>query len=103
MNTSPTTPMAGSESISTECIVYRCSRQPEMYLYLEVSRRIGDIPGALMDRLGRLSEVMRLSLNPQRRLARVEVTQVIAALRDRGFFVQMPPEGQVHASLYFGD
>jgi len=44
----------------TACVVYRCSRQDQMYLYLREGFALADVPEALRQRTGRLSEVMRL-------------------------------------------
>jgi uncharacterized protein len=87
----------------TECVVYRCSRQDEMYLYLRADLRGDDIPEALRQRAGRLTEVMRLQLDPTRRLARVDVLHVIEQLRTQGWFLQMPPDGRVQAWLNDAD
>lgn len=87
----------------TPCIVYRCSRQAEMYLYLRADLDPKTLPEALVQRAGRLTEVMRLELRPERRLARVDVGRVIAQLASAGYFLQLPPNGQLEAHLYFGD
>ena len=50
-----------------------------------------------------LTEVMPLRLHAGRRLARVDVQVVIAALSRTGWFLQLPPGGRVHAPLHFGD
>jgi uncharacterized protein len=86
-----------------DCVVYRCSRQDEMYLYLRADLRSEDVPEALRQRTGRLTEVMRLPLDPARKLARVDVLRVIEQLRTQGWFLQMPPEGQVQAWLNDAD
>ena len=88
---------------ATDCVVYRCRRQDEMYLYLRADLCSEDVPEALRQRTGRLTEVMRLQLDPARRLARVDVQQVIAQLRTQGWFLQMPPQGQVQAWLHDAD
>lgn len=85
------------------CVVYRCSRQAELYLYLREDLSPEVLPEALRARTGRLTEVMRLSLHPERRLARVEVSRVIAALAGPGWYLQLPPDGQIHGHLDDGD
>lgn len=86
-----------------ECVVYRCGRQDEMYLYLRKDLSEQDLPPALRERSGRLSEVMKLHLHPQRRLARCDVEQVMAQLQHQGYYLQLPPEGAIRAHLHFGD
>ncbi|MCH9828885.1 MAG: YcgL domain-containing protein [Gammaproteobacteria bacterium] len=84
------------------CVVLRCSRQSEMYLYLREDLDLDSLPLALLQRLGKLDEVMRLSLGPTRRLARVDVRRVVEALKNTGYFLQMPPGGLVEAPLNQG-
>lgn len=85
------------------CVIYRCSRQDEMYLYVREDLDPASLPEALQRQAGRLTEVMRLSLGSGRKLARADVASVIARLRETGWYLQLPPEGRVHAHLHFGD
>lgn len=86
-----------------KCRVLRCSRQDEMYIYLRDDLSEDDIPEALRQRTGQLEEVMQLELTTQRKLARVEVTDVMRRLRSDGVYLQMPPDGRINAALHFGD
>jgi uncharacterized protein YcgL (UPF0745 family) len=86
----------------TACVIYRCSKQQEMYLYLRADLQPETLPEPLLGRMGRLSKVMELSLTPDRKLARVDVLRVIEQLSGPGFFVQMPPNGQVQAKITYG-
>lgn len=86
-----------------DSLIYRCARQPELYLYLRKDIRMDSLPAALRQRTGRLTEVMPLALTPTRHLARVDAAQVYAALRDHGHYLQLPPDGRVQAHLYTGD
>lgn len=83
------------------CRVLRCSRQDEMYLYLRADLDEAELPEALRQRLGRLSLAMELELHAGRPLARADVSKVMAALYDPGYYLQMPPQVQAH--LHFGD
>ena len=85
------------------CVVYRCSKQPEMYVYLRPDLGAADLPPALAERTGRLTRVMELELSPERRLARVDVNRVIEQLAGPGYFLQMPPNGIVHAWMNDAD
>lgn len=87
----------------TECLIFRCSKQEEMYLYLRADLKPDQLPASLRQRAGRLIEVMRLQLSPTRRLARVDVARVLQQLDSRGWFLQLPPDGRVHAHLDDGD
>lgn len=86
-----------------DCVIYRCSKQDQMYLYLRADLAVDALPEALLKRAGQLTRVMALALDAQRKLARVEVHAVMAQLAERGWFLQMPPDGAMRAHLYFGD
>jgi uncharacterized protein YcgL (UPF0745 family) len=85
-----------------ECVVYRCSKQQDMYVYLRADLAPADLPEALLARTGSLSQVMLLELTPQKRLARVDVQRVIEALAGTGYFLQMPPSGLISAVVNYG-
>lgn len=74
-----------------------------MYLYLRSGLAPSDLPPALLAQAGKLEQVMELQLSPARRLARVDVSTVIARLRDTGWFLQLPPSGAMHGHLDDGD
>ncbi len=80
------------EPEAIECQVFRCSRQAEMYLYVPLGADLEELPDGLLRFLGRVEPVLELTLTPERRLARAEVAEVMAKLREQGYFVQMPPE-----------
>lgn len=78
-----------------KCVVFRCTKKDEMYLFVPDSENKEELLLALPDGLekltGRLEKVMELELSPERKLARVNAEDVMASLRDRGFYIQMPP------------
>jgi uncharacterized protein len=78
-----------------KCIIYRCSKKQEMYLYLPLEQEKADplhgLPDGLVQLTGNLSKVMELEITPERKLARVTAQEVIAAIEAKGFYIQMPP------------
>lgn len=86
-----------------DCVIYRCARQAEMYLYVRQDFPLDELPEVLRKRVGELTQVMELSLGPERKLARVDVSKVKEALQAQGFFLQMPPDGRITAHLHIGD
>jgi uncharacterized protein YcgL (UPF0745 family) len=62
-----------------------------MYLYVDRERGLVDVPAELLERFGEPQEIMNLVLTPERKLARAEVTEVLASIEQRGFYLQMPP------------
>ena len=79
----------------TRCVIFRCSKKDEMYLYVPFLESEKDllknIPEKLSELTGRLDKVMELELLPDRELARAKVEDVISALEAQGYYVQMPP------------
>ena len=59
------------------CQVFRSSRKQEMYLYVDKSRGLQDIPDALMAQFGEPTPVMVLLLTPEKKLARANVAAVL--------------------------
>lgn len=81
--------MAGDDTL--HCWIYRSERKAETYIYLAEHDGHEAVPAGLRTVLEPLTFVMELDLHAGRKLARADVTQVMAELRGRGFFLQMPP------------
>lgn len=77
------------------CWVLASDRQPEMYLYLDQKDGFDELSDELRHHFGRPRPVMELALHAGRKLARVDVSEVMAGLRERGYFLQMPPRIEV--------
>lgn len=77
--------------MSLLCQVFKSSRQTEMYLYVELSRGLKDVPSELLASFGEPAPVMSLLLTPERKLARADTTAVLASIASQGFYLQMPP------------
>ena len=73
------------------CEVFRSSRKEEMYLYVDKRNGLADVPEALLERFGKPISIMTLMLTPAKPLARANSADVLAAIRDKGFYFQMPP------------
>ena len=73
------------------CEIFRSSRKEEMYLYVEKSKGLAEVPEALMTQFGEPESVMTLFLSEERKLARADTAEVMAHIRDEGFYLQMPP------------
>lgn len=81
------------------CSVYRSRRKAGMYLYVPKGADLGALPEALVSVFGRPEHSMDLLLRPERPLARADVVEVMAALGEKGFYLQMPP-GDEDGDLY---
>lgn len=84
------------------CTIYKGSREQELYVYVPREKGEENIPDELRQRMGKIREVMTLKITEDRKLARAEAAQVIRDIREKGYYVQLPPEitGQV---MYEGD
>jgi len=81
------------------CKVFRSGRKAETYLYLAQHLDFEDLPPELREVFGEPAFVMQLQLSAERRLARVDVTQVLEQLERSGFFLQMPSELPVEEEI----
>lgn len=78
------------------CAIYRSAKKADSYLYVERESDFARVPQVLLDMLGSLSWVMSLELHPQRKLAQVDVMQVMERLQQQGYYLQMPPGSWQH-------
>ena len=77
--------------MKVKCGVYRCARKADTYLYLRAGLAIDDLPEGLLALLGELTQFLSLDLEPGSKLAQVSARDVISALEDQGYYIQMPP------------
>ena len=73
------------------CSVYRSPNKEGMYSYVPKNDPFEQVPEALLQQFGTPGHVMDLLLTPERSLARVDVREVMAAVGNQGYFLQMPP------------
>lgn len=73
------------------CSVYRSPKKEGMYIYVPKNDPFEQVPEALLQQFGTPGHVMDLLLTPERSLARVDVREVMAAVGNQGYFLQMPP------------
>ena len=79
------------ESMSIHCAVYRSPRKADSYLYITQENEFSSVPPQLMAVFGTPELVMTIELTPERRLAQADVNEVISALQERGYYLQLPP------------
>ncbi|MCW8930951.1 MAG: YcgL domain-containing protein [Gammaproteobacteria bacterium] len=73
-------------------VIYKGHKKYDSYLYVEHEDDFSRVPEVLMSALGKLELVMTLELSSEKKLARADVNQVISALQEEGFYLQMPNE-----------
>ncbi|WP_421865760.1 YcgL domain-containing protein [Motiliproteus sp.] len=73
------------------CSVYKSPKKSDMYLYVDKKEGLARVPETLLEMFGTPKEAMTLLVTPGKKLARVEAPKLLAALRDPGYYLQMPP------------
>ena len=69
-----------------------------MYLYVDKAEGLARVPEPLLQRFGRPELAMTLALDPARKLAQANAAEVLQAIADNGFFLQMPPRPELDAA-----
>lgn len=69
--------------------VYRSPRHEGMYLYVASSDELSRVPEALLEHFGKPQQAMILALDAKRKLAHVEAGEVLSAIEERGYYLQM--------------
>lgn len=75
----------------TVCDVYRSPREEEMYLYVDKREGTAHVPEKLLELFGRPRHLMTMLLTPEKKLARAEAESILEEIRERGYYLQMPP------------
>jgi uncharacterized protein YcgL (UPF0745 family) len=80
------------------CEIFRSSKVEGMYLYVAKAEGLARVPEALLQRFGKAESAMTLLLQPERKLAQANAAEVLQAIADQGFFLQMPPRPELDAA-----
>ena len=72
-------------------VVYRSRRKPDTYLYLSTSITFDELPGPLIENFPEEEAFLEFELHETRNLALADPIKVMAALDERGFYLQLPP------------
>lgn len=73
------------------CEVFKSRHKEEVYLYVEKTNGLADVPEVLLEHFGDPVPVMTMLLSEDKPLARADAGQVIGAIAEKGFYLQMPP------------
>ena len=77
------------------CYIYRCSRKPDMYIYLAEEDNFSKVPKDIYNSLGIVEFAMELELDADRKLAKEDPALVLENLEQNGFHIQLPDETPV--------
>lgn len=76
-----------------EVAVYRSAKKADTYLYLPVERELTDLPRELNQLFGRAILAMELVITPELKMSRLKAKDVLVALEEHGYLLQLPPPG----------
>lgn len=74
--------------------IYKSPKKQETYLYLTKRDDFNSIPQALLETFGKPVFVMLIKLDEQRGLALADIAKVKAELKEKGFYLQLPPPSE---------
>ncbi|WP_431685937.1 YcgL domain-containing protein [Hahella sp. NBU794] len=70
--------------------IFRSSKKEEMYVYVDKKQGVGALPEALLQLFGKPQHVFDLLLTKDKPLARADAAEVMSAIDEKGFYLQMP-------------
>lgn len=74
--------------------VYRSEVKQETYAYLPADADFDDLPEAFKAHFGAAVEFYAFHLHAEKKLAQAQAHQVLAAISEQGFYLQLPPPKQ---------
>ena len=85
-----------------KCVVYKGSRKPDTYLYVQREGDFSKVPESLLNLMGHLQLAISLDLTADSALAQACVEEVLQQLEDQGFYLQLPPSNTELPSRQLG-
>ena len=73
-----------------KCAVYRSNKKEMTYLYLPEADDMSNVPESLLNMISPVERVLEFELTPDRKLALENSADVLAQLKEQGWFLQMP-------------
>jgi len=74
------------------CAIYKSKRKEQTFLYVPADKGLAQVPPALLEHFGAPVLVMKVAITERTSLAQVSVDKLLAALREQGFYLQLPPK-----------
>ncbi|SRR5690606_683900 len=79
--------------------VFRSPKEDGMYLYVKKDEGLSRVPEELLKRFGTPQAAMVLVLTPEKKLARASAAKVIENLESQGYYLQLPPLGELDGDM----
>jgi len=76
------------------CDIYKSPKKDGAYLFVDRKQALDGLPAELLDLFGKPVKSMTLALTPEKKLARVDISKVIKALGEKGYYLQLPPPAE---------
>jgi uncharacterized protein YcgL (UPF0745 family) len=73
------------------CNIYKSRRKEETYLYVSLADDLARVPEFLLETFGRPELVTKMIITPERKFARADAEKVLASIKEKGFYLQLPP------------
>ncbi|MBV4411540.1 YcgL domain-containing protein [Enterobacteriaceae bacterium YMB-R22] len=73
------------------CVIYRSTKRDQTYLYVEKKDDFSRVPPELMKSFGEPRLAMIFPLDGRKKLVNASLENVIQALKDQGYYLQLPP------------
>ncbi len=71
--------------------ILKSPKKDEMYLYVDKKQGMEMVPASLLEVFGKPAPVFDLLLSEAKKLARADAVEVLKAIEEKGFYLQMPP------------
>ncbi|MEQ9566001.1 MAG: YcgL domain-containing protein [Pseudomonadales bacterium] len=81
------------------CDAYKTASKEETYLFVDKRTGLEQVPEALLQKFPNPELVTTFKLGPDRKMARVDASRVLQAIREQGYFLQMPPPKDAHLAV----
>ncbi|CCG87454.1 YcgL domain-containing protein [Erwinia piriflorinigrans] len=85
------------------CVIYRSPQRDQTYLYVEKKDDFSRVPEALLKGFGKPKLAMILPLDGSKKLVGADIEKVKTALREDGFYLQLPPPLESLLKIHLSD
>ena len=73
------------------CAVYKSIRKPQTYIFVAKRDDFSQVPAPLLEKFGPPQLVSILNMSNDTKMAIAEAPKVIKAVKETGFYLQLPP------------
>lgn len=78
------------------CNVYKSLTKNGYYLFVRHEDDLSRVPDALLSGFGQYELAMTMALTPGQRMAISSATEVLQALDENGYYLQLPPQNDAY-------